>query len=150
MLRAKDIMTKKVITVSPETEILEAARILLQNHLNGLPVVDDENRLKGIICQSDLIYQQKKIPLPSFFTILDGTIPLRLPADVDAEMRKIAALKVSQAMTPDPISIEPETTLDEIATLMVKHKVHTLPVQDRGILVGVIGKEDVLRTIVSS
>ncbi|MCG2738770.1 MAG: CBS domain-containing protein [Syntrophaceae bacterium] len=76
MLKAKDIMTKEVITVYPDTEIIQAAHLLLDKHISGLPVVDKEGRLKGIICQSDLIAQQRKIPLPSFFILLDGTIPL--------------------------------------------------------------------------
>jgi len=64
MLKARDIMTRKVISVSPETEVTRAAKILLDNSVNGMPVVDTEERLVGIICQSDLIAQQKQLPLP--------------------------------------------------------------------------------------
>ena len=81
--------------------------------------------------------------------MLGGVIPLKSPADIEAEIGKMAAILVSEAMTPHPEMVTPETEIDEIATLMVKKKIHTLPVQDRGILVGVIGKEDVLRTILS-
>lgn len=149
MLRAKDIMTEKVITVFPETKITEAARLLLENRVNGLPVVDSQSRLKGIICQSDLITQQEKVPLPSFFTILDSFIPLTSHKNLEKEVRKIAAVTVEEAMTCDPITVGPEISLEEIATLMVKKNIHTLPVADRGKLVGIIGKEDVLRTLMS-
>jgi CBS domain-containing protein len=147
MLKAKDIMTRKVITVSPETRIDVAGKLLLENHFNGLPVVDPEGRLKGIICQDDLIIQQKKFPLPSVFTILDGVIPLTSSKQMEKEVQKMAAITVGQAMTPDPITVDPETTLEEIATLMVKKNIHTLPVMEKGQLVGVIGKEDILRTL---
>ncbi len=79
MYKAKDIMTKKVIVVHPETEIVQAARLLLEHHINGLPVVDQEGRLEGMICQDDLITQQKKLPLPSYFIILDSLTSPDLP-----------------------------------------------------------------------
>jgi CBS domain-containing protein len=149
MLKAKDIMTKEVITVYPDTEIIQAAKLLLDKHISGLPVVDKEGRLKGIICQSDLMAQQRKIPLPSFFILLDGTIPLTSSRHIEKEVKKMAAITVSEAMTPNPITVDPETDLGDIATLMVKNNIHTLPVLDRGWLVGIIGKEDILRTLMS-
>jgi CBS domain-containing protein len=147
MIKAKDIMTKDVITVYPDTEIIQAAKLMLDNHLNGLPVVDKEGHLKGIICQSDLMNQQKKIPLPSFFVFLDSAISFASQKNIEAEVKKMAASKVSEAMTCDPITVDPETSVEDIATLMVKHKIHTVPVSDQGELVGIIGKEDILRTL---
>jgi CBS domain-containing protein len=150
MLKARDIMTKDVVTATPDMEITQAARLLLANHFNGLPVIDDKGRLIGIICQDDLIVQQKKFPLPSLFTFLDGFIPLTSARSIEKEVEKIAASMVSQAMTPDPITIDPDTTLEDIATLMVNNNVHTLPVLEGDQLVGIIGKEDVLRTLMPS
>jgi CBS domain-containing protein len=150
MIKAKDIMTGEVVTVDPETEIIRAARLMLDNHLSGLPVVDKEGNLKGIICQSDLMAQQKKIPLPSFFVLFNSTISFPSQKTIESEVKKMAAFKVFEAMTPDPVTVDPETTLEEIATLMVKHNIHTLPVFDQGKLVGIIGKEDILRTLMPS
>ncbi len=148
MLTAKDIMTKEVITVSPETEVLQAAQLLLEHRINGLPVVDEKGHLKGIICQSDLITQQEKFPLPSFFITLDSFIPLKSQKNIDKEIQKIAAIKVNEAMTHDTITVGPDTTLEDIATLMVRNNFHTLPVLDHGKLVGIIGNEDILRTLI--
>jgi len=150
MLKARDMMTKNVVTATPDMEITQAARLLLENHFNGLPVVDDKGRLIGIICQDDLIVQQKKLPLPSLFTFFDGLIPLTSYRSLEKEVDKIVASKVSQAMTSDPITIDPDTSLEDIATLMVSNNVHTLPVVEGGRLVGIIGKEDVLRTLMPS
>jgi CBS domain-containing protein len=149
MLKAKDIMTKDVITVNPDTEIVQAAKILLDNHINGLPVVDDGGNLKGIICRADLIALQEKLPIPSFFVLLDSVIPLNLPQSIEKEVHKITAVRVKDAMTPHPITVKPEATLEDIATLMVKHNIHTLIVLDQDNLVGIIGKEDILRTLMS-
>jgi CBS domain-containing protein len=148
MLRAKDIMTVKIVTVSPETKIDQAAKLLLENHFNGLPVVDQGGRLEGIICQDDLIVQQKRFPLPSIFTILDGVIPLTSSKHLEKEIQKMAATTVGQAMSTDPVTVNPETTVEEIVTLMVQKNIHTIPVVEKGKLVGIVGKEDILRTLI--
>ncbi|WP_243366657.1 CBS domain-containing protein [Fundidesulfovibrio soli] len=147
MLSAKDIMTRDVITFSPDTPISEAAATLLDKHINGCPVVDAGGALVGILCQSDLVAQQKKLALPTVFTLLDGLLPMTSMADLDREMEKIAAIKVSQAMSADPESVGPETPLEDLASLMVERGFHTLPVVDGGKVVGVIGMEDILRTL---
>jgi CBS domain-containing protein len=149
MLRAKDIMTRELITVSPDMEIVKATRILLEKSINGVPVVED-GRLVGILCQSDLIAQQKKLPTPSLFTLLDGFISLKSTKDLEKALQKIAAATVADAMTPDPVTVLPETTIEEIATLMVDKNFHTIPVLDEEEeLVGIVGKEDILRTLMS-
>jgi CBS domain-containing protein len=147
MITAKQIMTSDVITLSPETDILKAARLLLDKSINGAPVVDDEGKVLGILCQSDLVAQQKRVPMPSIFTLLDGFISLTSSKQLDKEVRKIAALTVTDAMTSDPVTVGPDTQLETIAGLMVDSSFHTLPVVEDGRLVGIIGKQDVLRTL---
>jgi CBS-domain-containing membrane protein len=147
MLKVKDIMTRDVKTVSPETEIAQAAKLLLTERINGVPVVNKSNEVVGILCQSDLIAQQKSIPIPSLFTLLDGYIPLTLLSRLDKEVEKIAATKVNHAMTPDPTTVNSDTDIDKVAALMVEKNYHTLPVVDNGKLVGIVGKEDVLKTL---
>jgi CBS-domain-containing membrane protein len=149
MTTARDIMTREVITVTPDTDITQATRILLENRINGLPVVDEKHRLVGIVCQSDLIAQQKRIPLPSLFTLLDGYITLTSAKHFEKEVQKIAATRVEQAMTPEPVTVRSDTPIEDIASLMVEKKLHTLPVVDGKELVGVIGKEDMLRTLMA-
>ena len=148
MITAKDIMTREVITIAPETEIAQAAQLLLTNRINGVPVVNDAGELVGILCQSDLIIQQKNIPIPSLFTLLDGFIPLTSSKKIDREVEKIAATKVEDAMTANPVTINPDTGIEEVAAFMVEKNYHTLPVIDGGKLVGIVGKEDVLRTLI--
>jgi CBS-domain-containing membrane protein len=150
MIKAKDIMTKEIITVAPETEIAQAAKLLLDKRINGVPVVNQAGKLVGILCQSDLISQQKNIPIPSLFTLLDGYIPLTTSKRMDKEVEKIAATKVAEAMTARPVTVDPETEIATIASLMVEKNYHTLPVVEAGKLVGIVGKEDVLKTLISS
>ena len=115
MQTAQDIMTRDVITVTPDTDITQATKILLEHRINGLPVVDKNQRLVGIVCQSDMIAQQQRIPLPSLFTLLDGYISLTSAKHFEKEVQKIAATLVAQAMTVDPVTVKPDTSLEEIA-----------------------------------
>ena len=143
---AEKIMTTDVITVSPNTEIVKAAKIMMEKRINGLPVVDS-GKLVGILCQSDLIAQQKKFPIPSLFTFLDGYISLTSEKHLEKEVQKIAAATVDQAMTPHPVTVSPSTPIEEIASLMVDRNFHTLPVLVEGKLVGIVGKEDLLKLL---
>ena len=148
MRTAQDIMTTEVITIGPEADITEAAKILLDKGVNGLPVVDDAGHLVGILCQSDLVRMQKNLPIPSLFTLLDGFVPLSSSALLEAEVKRIAASKVSDAMSTKVVTIAPDMTIDELAALMVDKKFHTLPVTDKGRLLGIVGKKDVIKTLI--
>jgi CBS domain-containing protein len=148
VLKVKDIMTKELITVSPDTEIVQATKLLLENRINGIPVTDETGKLVGILCQSDLIAQQKKLPIPSFFTFLDGLITLTSMKQIEKQVQKIAAITVGQAMTPNPVTVRTDTDIEKVAALMVDKNFHTIPVVDQGKLVGIVGKEDILKTLI--
>jgi CBS-domain-containing membrane protein len=150
MTTVREIMTTDVITLSPDTEIVKATQMLLDNRINGAPVVDESGRVLGILCQSDLIAQQKKLPLPSVFAFLESLFPLASMKKIEREVRKIAALTAADAMTPEPVTVSPDTELETVAALMVDSNFHTLPVVENKRLVGVVGKEDVLRTLIRS
>jgi CBS domain-containing protein len=147
MIRVKDIMTTDVITLTPDTDIVTAAKTLLREGINGAPVLDSEGNLIGIICQSDLVAQQKTLELPSFITILDAVIPLKTQDEMERQIRKVSSTTVEDAMTEVPVFISPDTDVEEVATMMVTEKLYTVPVLENGKLVGVVGKEDILRTL---
>lgn len=148
-MKVRDIMTSTLITLTPDMGIVEAARILMDNNINGAPVLDREGVLVGILCRDDLISQQKKLPLPSYFIMLDGIIPLISPKHLEREMDKITATNVEHAMTAKPVTVSPDDDIDVVASLMVDKKIHTIPVVDAGgTLVGIVGKEDVLKILI--
>lgn len=149
MITARDIMTTELITLTPDMDFTSAARVLLDNHINGAPVVDEDGRLVGILCQSDLVAQHKPLPMPTLITLLDSFVRLTPTKELEKQARKIAAMTVGEAMTSNPITVKPDTGIEAIAGLMVDSGLHTLPVVDEGRLAGIIGKEDVLRTLLS-
>ena len=103
----------------------------------------------GILCQSDLISQQEALPVPSYFTLLDSFIPLTSLKKMEREVRENSATTVEEAMSLEPVTVGPDTEIEEIAALMVDKGFHTLPVLENGKLVGIVGKEDILRTLVA-
>ena len=150
MKTTQEIMTRDVVTVTPDTDINEAARMLLEKGFNGLPVLDGQGALQGIICQSDLVAQQREFPLPSIFTVLGGFVALTSLSQLQRAVDKMAATKVGQAMTLNPVTVSPNTPVNKLADLMVEKKFHTIPVLENGKLVGVVGKKDILRLLTST
>ena len=147
MLTAQNIMTSEVITVKENATVRELAALLLTNNISGAPVVDDAGKVIGVVTESDLIFQNKKVHLPTAFAILDAFVFLERPEKMQMELKKIAGSKVGDICSRKLISVGPETELEELATLMAEKKIHTLPVMSEGRLVGVIGKSDIIRTI---
>jgi CBS domain-containing protein len=147
MLKAKDVMTVNVVTITEDTEISQAAKLLFDEGYNGVPVLNAAGKLTGILCQADLVAQQKKLSLPSVFSLLDSFIPMGSMKDLDREVEKMSALTAAHAMTRNPVTVAPETDLEDVASLMTDKGFHTVPVVSGGSVVGIIGMRDVLGTL---
>lgn len=147
MLQAKDIMTTKVITVAPETAVEDLAAILWENHISGVPVVDDDGNVTGVATENDLIDQTKKFHIPTVVSILDSVIFLEHPNKIDRDLKKMTGTKVAEICSGELVTIGEEASLADIATIMAEKQVHTLPVVTNGRLVGVVGKSDIIQTL---
>lgn len=147
MLTAKDIMSQNVISVQSETSVTELAQILTDNNISGTPVLGAGGKVIAVVTESDLIDQSKKLHIPTVITILDSVFYLENPDKMEDEMKKIAGTKVGDICSGPTITVGPETPLDEIATIMAERNIHTLPVLDNEKLVGVVGKKDIIKTL---
>ena len=143
---AKDIMTTSIKSVSPQLAIREFASFLIKENISGAPVVDDEGKFLGIATEEDLIFQDKKINLPAFLNLFANIVPLGT-AQTEEELKKITATKLLNVMQADPCTITPQTTTEEIATIMSEHKHYYLTVLDAGKVVGVVTKRDLIRAV---
>ena len=141
-------MTSTVITVTTNTTVQELAKILSENNISGVPVVDDAGDLLGIVTESDLIDQTKKLHIPTVVTILDSIFYLENPDRMEKEMKKMAGTTVKDIYLSRPTVVQKDTTLDEIATIMAEKNMHTLPVVQENKLLGVIGKRDIIKTLI--
>lgn len=147
MLKAKDIMTKDVMTVKADTPIQEMARILTERKISGVPVVDDDGSLVGIVTENDLINQNKRLHIPTVMRLFDAFVLLESPSKIETEIKKISATKVSEIYTRKVITVSPETDVEEIATIMSEKKVHLIPVVEDKKILGIIGKTDIIKGI---
>jgi len=147
MLTAGEIMTSEVITVNPEMGVEELAELLWEKKIGGAPVVDGQGQLLGVVTESDLIDQSKKVHIPTVLSILDSLIFLESPAKLDHEIKKMTGTRVADIYTEKPVTVSDSTPLDELASIMAERRVHTLPVVRDGRLVGVIGKSDLIRAV---
>ncbi|HEV1998288.1 MAG TPA: CBS domain-containing protein [Candidatus Dormibacteraeota bacterium] len=136
--RVADAMTSPVLTVDPETRIGEVARLLVDNQLSGLPVVDVLGHVLGVITEADLLPKEEDSPLNA---------PGRFESPQGRKLRaKREAVTARQAMTPRAISVDPACTLRNAARIMDSRRIRRLVVvdEDKG-LVGVISRRDIVR-----
>lgn len=146
MLTAKEIMTEDVITVKQETSVEDAAQILSDNRISGVPVVN-EDKLVGILTEKDLLFKNKKLDPPNFISLTGGVLYLEDPRNFEEEFKKFIAVKVEDLMTRGVITINQETPLEEIATIMTEKDVNRLPVMKDDQIVGIVTRADLVRNM---
>ena len=129
-IKAKDIMTKKVITARPNKTLADIAEIMIKHRISGLPVVDAKQRLVGMITTTDL------------FLVMDM---IESGSVVEEDMREVSNPAVKFAMTAVIKTLKKTTSLDDIIATMKYHNIHTLPVLEKKKIVGVIGRRDVFK-----
>jgi CBS-domain-containing membrane protein len=147
MLTAKDIMTRIVVTVKPETSIEELASLLVKHQISGVPVLDEKGELYGIVTENDLISQNKRLHIPTVVSFLDAAIYLESSKKFEQEVKRITATKAGEICSRKVLTITEDTTLVDIATIMDEKKTHLLPVVKDGKMVGIVGKRDVVKAV---
>jgi CBS domain-containing protein len=143
---AKDIMTKEVITVQEDTTIHEMAQIFVQNKISGVPVVDAQGRLTGIVTENDLINKNKKLHIPTVLRLFDAYIPLGT-SKLETDIKRMAAITAGDILTKEVVTVNEDARVEDIATIMSEKNIHLLPVLRDGTLVGIIGKRDLIRAV---
>ena len=146
MLKAKDIMTADVISAKPAMTVEELARILIEHKISGAPVVDDENRLVGIVTEHDLIRKNKRFHIPTMIRLFDAYFLLDSDK-VEDDIKKMVAITVEEICNKKVVSITEDTSLEDIATIVSEQNIHLLPVLNDDIVVGIVGKADVVRSM---
>lgn len=147
MLTAKDIMTKEVVTVRPDTSIQDLASLLVKHQISGVPVLNEAGDLYGIVTEDDLISQNKRLHIPTVVSFLDAAIYLESSRKFEEDVKRLAATRVGDICTRKVITITEDTTVVDIATIMDSKKVHLLPVMAGGKVAGIVGKRDVVRAV---
>jgi CBS domain-containing protein len=144
MTVASEIMDRSPPTVPPHLPVKDLAKMLLEERLDGVCVVEN-GQLLGVVTTMDLIFQEQPVHLPTFFVFLDALIPLESPRRAEHDVAKIAGARVADIMTVDVRTATPITPVEDLARLMVEHHVSIVPVLDDTRLLGVVDKRSMLR-----
>lgn len=144
---ARDIMTPDPVTISSSASVTEAAQLMSERNVGALPVVEG-GELVGLVTEGDLIMQDVKIEYPTYIQFLDSFITLPgARARFENELKKAVAATVADVMNAEPTTVEVDTTLSDVATLLAERDVSRLPVIENGALVGIVSKHDIVRAI---
>jgi CBS domain-containing protein len=147
MLKAKDIMTTNVHTVSTDTEVEELARLFVETGVSAMPVLDANGALQGIVTETDLVEQNKPLHIPTVISIFDWVLYLESEKNFREQVEMMTARKVGEICTREVVTCTPDTPVADIAALMVDHKAHLIPVIEGGKVVGVVARLDIIRAM---
>jgi CBS-domain-containing membrane protein len=143
-----DYMKADVVTIGPDATVKELAQLFHENDISGCPVVDDKDRLIGIVTESDLIAQDADLHFPRYIQFLDSQIFLESPKKFEERLRRITGATVRELMTVDVYTVEPETSVRKAATTMADKGINRLPVvDDIGRVIGILGRNEVLKAM---
>jgi len=147
-VKVSEAMTPDPITVSPDTSVTDIAKIMIDRGIGGLPVVDDDGNLLGIVTESDLVVQDTEVRFPSFVHFLDGYV--FVPGALhrfDEKFKKAVGATASDLMTEDPVTVDADESAETAATMMSNRKMKRFPVTSEGRLVGIITMADIVKLI---
>lgn len=145
-MKVKDIMTPKVLSIEPTASVLQAVRLMLQNRISGLPVVDAAGILVGVVTEGDFLRRTETATerhRPRWLDFLVG------PGRLADEYVHTHARKIADVMTPDPYTVTEDTTLEDVVQLMEKHRIKRLPVVRGKLLVGIVSRANLLHALAS-
>jgi len=145
-MRAHQIMTKDVITVTPHTTVETAAKIMLRTHLSGLPVLDEAGKLVGIVSESDFLRRSEigtGRKRPKWLQLLIG------PGKAAADFVRERGRKVEDVMTEEPVTVSEDTPLEDLVRLMEKKGIKRLPVMSGNVLKGIVTRSNLLQAVAS-
>ncbi len=141
----KDIMTKEVVTVREEDTVEKCANLLIIHGLSGLPVIDENGKIKGIVTEGDLIRRASRIKGPAALEVLGGIFYLESPTKFVDDLKKSMGNLAKDIMSKEVITVSPEKTIEDAATILVQRKIKRLPVVDKeGNLIGIVSRKDIM------
>jgi CBS domain-containing protein len=147
MQTAREIMTTDIVTVRKETSIRELAELFTTRRIGSIPVVNDDGNLIGIVSESDLIEQDKNFHIPTVISLFDWIIYLESEKKFEKELKRMTAQTVGDIYTEDVVTVSPDTPVSDIADIMSRKKIHSLPVVEGKKMVGIVSRIDLIRTM---
>ena len=145
-MQVRDVMTANVISVKSDESILRAARLMLQNRISGLPVVDANGALVGVVTEGDFLRRGElgtSRRRPKWIEFLVG------PGRLASEYVQQSGRKVAEVMTPNPLTVAEDDSLETVVQLMERRRIKRLPVMRSGRMVGIISRANLMHALAS-
>ena len=145
----KDIMVSEVIAIQENASVDELSKLLIENKISGVPVVNKDGKLVGIATEGDLIVKDSDLHFPRYFKLLDSIIYLESLNKFKTSLKKYLGTKVSDVMTTKIKTVKEDTPVSDAANLMIRHNINRLPVlDDKGDMVGIITRADIVKSMI--
>lgn len=152
-MRAKDVMVKDTIVLSPEETIADAVEKFAKHRIGGCPVVDDKGCVLGIMTETDILeslkthYKELKMRVPPETIIGISFVEIAKKREAVEAFERIANMPVRDAMTREVVTAAPDDEVEDVIQMMVRNDVNRIPVVDKGVLVGIVTRGDILRAV---
>ncbi len=155
MLKVRDIMSRKVVTVGPDTKVKDAAALLAEKDISGLPVLDG-GRLVGIFSESDILHSIKTTK-KDVHMVYPSISPFGIAFQEDVSQRELleayteaGQMPVKDVMTKEVVTVDPEMPVNEAVVKMMDNRINRLPVLEKGALVGIVTRGDIIKGLAKS
>ncbi len=146
----RDIMTRDVVTVGPDASVSEIARLMWEHKISGLPVVNEQREVLGMVTELDLVVRNTRFKLPGFFTLLDATIYFETPRHIRQRLQHIVGVTAAEIMSHPATTIDADATIEQLSELMVDRRITPVAVLEGGRLVGIVSRADIVRLMAQS
>ena len=144
---AGEIMRREVVTITPDKTVKELVALLAEHDLGGVPVVDENGALIGIVTEGDVVGEDADLHFPHYIQFLDSVIYLESMSKFQERLRKAIAMSVADLMSKEVFTVTSSDTVSKVATIMSKHKIGQVPVVDDGRLVGIVTRHEVIGSL---
>ncbi|SHK34173.1 CBS domain-containing protein [Paramaledivibacter caminithermalis] len=144
---AKNVMNRNVVSIKPDDTLKDAVALMVKHSISGLPVIDENKNIIGIISQSDVLRHGKKPFILETVDLLEIFLYEQEPENYEKELKIALNMKIKDVMTKNIIAVSENTPVGKIAHLMIENEINRVPVIKQGKLVGIIGREDIIKAI---
>lgn len=142
-MKVKEIMTKEMVSIQPDTNTKEAVGILFKMHISGLPVINESGKLVGMFTEKDIL----RNILPSYIEQVGRFVYEENPKSIKKKFMELENIRVSKLMRPEVITVDEDTSLCEVAHIMLTQKVRRIPVLDKEKkVIGIVAREDIVKS----
>ena len=147
-MKIQEVMNKYPVTVAKDAPISDVADLLVKYNLTALSVVDEDNKLLGIISEGDLLYKKVRPHVPHYVNVLGASIYYNGIGEYNSQFKKLLASHVHELMTTEVITTTPDKDVEEIVSVMLDQHLKNVPVVDKEYhLIGILSRRDIIKLI---